>query len=366
MKICFLADATSPHTIRWAKYFIKNTNDVSIITLTPPSTPVEGIKIYQLKKGRKLKFLTFNRRINELKQLLNEIKPDIVHAHYITTYGLMASLTNFHPLILSAWGSDILIEAKKSFFMKVRTKRALRGADLFHVDGIKPRKALEGFDVPSDLIKTICFGIDAERASPKAKTEKIKEKYGCQGHPVIISLRSLNPIYDVGSLIQAIPIVLKEVPGARFMIVGSGSQEQMLKDMTESLKVSKEVIFTGRIPFQEIPSYLASADIYDSTSLSDAGLAASTGEAMACELPVVITDDPDNRDWVTDGENGFIVPIKSPEKIAEKIIILLKNPDLCKKFGKLSRENIIKRNDYNTEMSKIEKIYADLIQKHKK
>ena len=87
---------------------------------------------------------------------------------------------------------------------------------------------------------------------------------------------------------------------------------------------------------------------------------------MACELPVVITDDPDNRDWVTDGENGFIVPIKSPEKIAEKIIILLKNPDLCKKFGKLSRENIIKRNDYNTEMSKIEKIYADLIQKHKK
>ena len=64
----------------------------------------------------------------------------------------MASLTNFHPLILSAWGSDILIEAKKSFFMKVRTKRALRGADLFHVDGIKPRKALEGFDVPSDLI----------------------------------------------------------------------------------------------------------------------------------------------------------------------------------------------------------------------
>ena len=170
----------------------------------------------------------------------------------------------------------------------------------------------------------------------------------------------------MGSLIQAIPIVLKEVPGARFMIVGSGSQEQMLKDMTESLKVSKEVIFTGRIPFQEIPSYLASADIYVSTSLSDAGLAASTGEAMACELPVVITDDPDNRDWVTDGENGFIVPIKSPEKIAEKIIILLKNPDLCKKFGKLSRENIIKRNDYNTEMSKIEKIYADLIQKHKK
>jgi glycosyltransferase involved in cell wall biosynthesis len=328
--------------------------------MTPPDEPVEGCKIFKLEKGRKFKYITYWRRIREIRSLLKEINPDVIHAHYITTYGFMAALTGFHPLVTSVWGSDILIESKSSRMMKKRAEQATKAADLYHCDGIKPRKALEEHGVPSDKIVTIGFGIDHARASPDARTDEIKERHGFSSHPVIISLRSLYPIYDIGSLVKAIPLVLTSHPEARFLIVGGGPEEMMLKELARSLKVEDKVIFVGRIPYEEIPRYLASSDIYVSTSLSDAGLAASTGEAMACELPVVITEDPDNRDWVTDGHNGFIVPVKSPEKLAEKMNVLLENESLRKEFGKRNRKVILERNDYNREMSKMEKEYKRL------
>jgi glycosyltransferase involved in cell wall biosynthesis len=272
----------------------------------------------------------------------------------------MAALSGFKPVILSAWGSDVLIEPKESRFAKFKVQRAIKGAEMFHCDGIKTFQALEDYGAHAENIHKVGFGINHERASPDARTDEMKEKYGFSGHPVIISLRSLAPVYDVGTLVKAIPYVLDEHIDARFVIIGGGPQELMLKNLAENLKITDQVKFTGLVPFQDIPRLLASSDIYVSTSLSDAGLAASTGEAMACELPVVITDDPDNRDWITDGHNGFIIPIKSPEILAKKINILLDDEELQKKFGKLNRSIILERNDYNLEMSKMEKIYQQM------
>jgi len=75
----------------------------------------------------------------------------------------------------------------------------------------------------------------------------------------------------------------------------------------------------------------------------------------------VITDTGDNKEWVKDGENGFIVPVKSPKRLAEKIIYLLKNEEKRKTFGKISRKIIENKNNYYLEMAKVEEIYKQLI-----
>ncbi|GAH34462.1 unnamed protein product, partial [marine sediment metagenome] len=136
---------------------------------------------------------------------------------------------------------------------------------------------------------------------------------------MIISFRSLEPIYDVESLIKAIPSVLKEIPSAKFIVAGDGEQRKYLENLGVSLGISGSIRFVGFVENDELPQYLASADVYVSTSLSDAGIAVSTAEAMACGLPVVITDFGDNRKWVENGINGFLVPPKSPEALASKI-----------------------------------------------
>jgi glycosyltransferase involved in cell wall biosynthesis len=86
---------------------------------------------------------------------------------------------------------------------------------------------------------------------------------------------------------------------------------------------------------------------------------------MACGLPVVVTDFGDNRRWVRNGENGFVVPLKEPKALAEKIIYLLKHEDAKMEFGRRNREIIKEKNDYSKEMEKMEGIYEATIRRYK-
>ena len=122
--------------------------------------------------------------------------------------------------------------------------------------------------------------------------------------------------------------------------------------MAKSLGISDSIRFLGWIPHGELPEYLASSDIYVSTSLSDS-TSLSLQEAMACELAPVVTDLPANREWVTDGENGFIVPINDIQSLADRIVYLLKNNEARKRFGKAGREVIKQRAEYEREMEKM-------------
>lgn len=159
--------------------------------------------------------------------------------------------------------------------------------------------------------------------------------------------------------------MLRAVPEAKFIIGGDGSQRLELETLVESLGVSSSVRFAGFIPNDQLPQYLASSDVYVSTSLSDGGLAASTAEAMSCELPVVVTDFGDNKEWVKEGINGFLVPLQDYQKLASRIIYLLRNKNDRIKFGQAGRKVIEGRNNFFVEMAKMEQLYKDLIARYK-
>jgi len=354
MKICFLAEASSIHSRKWVEYFAQKGHKVHWVSLTPPTQGnIEKIKFYRFRGN-----LLFNAM--RIKKLIRKIAPDILHAHYAGKDGFIGALSGFHPFVLTAWGSDILFTAKsriKGAFVKF----ALNKADLITCDAEHMKKAMKQLGVSAEKIKIIHFGIETEKFSPGVKNERLIKELGLSGYHSVISLRNLDPVYDLESLIKSIPLILKEIPKTKFVIAGTGPQEKMLKKLAYSLKVLEMTQFVGRIPNDDIPKYLRTADIYVSTSLSDAGIAASTAEAMACGLPVVITGSGENRKWVNDGKNGFVVPLKNPELLAEKIIYLLKDEDRRVKFGEFSREIIKERNDYYREMSRMKKIYEKML-----
>lgn len=160
--------------------------------------------------------------------------------------------------------------------------------------------------------------------------------------------------------------MLKEVPETKFIIVGEGSEKERLKNLAVSLDVVDSVSFIGFVLNDELPRYLNATDVYVSTSLSDGGIAASTAEAMSCGLPVIVTDVANNRMWVEDGVNGFVIPIKNRKMLAERIIYLLKNEDARRRFGNINRKIIEERNDYYKEMAKMEDIYQGLVKRQEK
>ena len=357
MKICFVAGTESIHSVRWIKWFVSRKHDVYVIT--PTHNKIKGAKTYPIGKNENGSFFNFIRKIVQTRKLIKEINPDIVHAFYVFGTGTFADFSGFHPFVLTAWGSDILIDPL-SKTKRYAVKHALGNADAITCDAHHLKESMVNLDADASKISIVYFGTDANKFSPYQKDITIRKELGLSDNPIVISLRNLNSLYDVETLVDAIPLVLKVMPEVKFIIAGKGTQEEILKNKVRFFGVEDSVRFVGFIPNDKLPFYLTSSDVYVSTSLSDAGLAASTAEAMACELPVIVTDFGENSDWVKDGKNGFVIPLKDPESLAKHIIILLKDKNLRKEFGQNGRLVVKEKLDFHKEMCKTENIYIKL------
>ena len=360
MKLCFIAGADSIHSKKWIEYFSeKGENDVHWVSFLPSIfDKLKNVKFYLLKKYL-FKPLGLLLNILPVRKLIKKINPDILHAHYAGVNGLLAALSGFHPFILTPWGSDILINAK-SKTIRPLIKFILNKADLITCDAEQMKEALINLGISDSKIKITYFGINTERFSPGPKDESLVRELGLQNNLTVISLRNLEPIYNVENLIRAIPLVLKESPKVKFIIAGRGSEEKKLKTLAQNLKISRNITFVGFIPNDELPKYLRLADIYISTSLSDS-TSVSLLEAMSCGLASVVTEVGENKLILKDGGYGVLIPVKNSKILAEKIIYLLKNEETRNKIGKIGRKIIEEKYNYYKEMANVENIYKDLI-----
>lgn len=365
MKICYLADAVSIHAQRWVNYFARKGHKVHLITQRLGEGYLEGVQLCLLPSPLTSScpgsgYINAVVWIIQTRRLISRIKPDIIDAHFITTHSYLAIASGFHPVVLTAWGSDILIDPKQRRLYRFLTRYALGKAEAVICDSEMMRKELAKLGVSLAKIRIIYNGIDTNKFKPQPG----KDRLGLQGAPVIISTRKLAPVYNVEMLIKAIPLILEHSPQAHFLVIGDGVQREYLESLTTSSGISENVSFLGWIPHDELPDYLASADIYVSTSLSDS-TSLSLQEAMACELPPVVTDLLANREWVKDGENGFIVPQNDPQALAEKVNYLIENREVGERFGKEGRKIVKERAEYEKEMEKVEKLYEGMVRTRK-
>jgi glycosyltransferase involved in cell wall biosynthesis len=229
MKLCFIAGANSIHSKRWIEYFTKKGHEIHWISLKPPTEGyVKNVKFYLIKG------VILSSIIN-IKKLVRKIKPDILHIHYAGINGVIGALTGFHPLVLTVWGSDVLI-AGKSKIKRPLVKFVLNKADLITCDAEHMKEAMVKLGVNPSKIKIVYFGIDTQKFSPRPKDKKIIQDLNPDNLPLVISLRNLEPVYDVGTLIKSIPLVLKEFSKVRFIIAGKGTEEKKLKNLAKNLK----------------------------------------------------------------------------------------------------------------------------------
>ena len=176
----------------------------------------------------------------------------------------------------------------------------------------------------------------------------------------ILSNRNLLPIYNVSLLIRAIPVVIKEEPKARFIIVGEGPEREKIEKEAEDLNISSSVQFLGRVPHEKMPNILAQTDIYVSTSLYD-GTSISLLEAMGSGAFPIVTDIPANREWIVNGKNGFLVPTDEEGFLARRIIDAIRNHALLEK----SRENnlliVEEKALWPVNIGRIKKVYTEFL-----
>jgi glycosyltransferase involved in cell wall biosynthesis len=302
----------------------------------------DGIKVYRFPFFARNKLLIEHKEIPYVRMILYYItgflltlyamfenKCNVIHAHWAIPTGLIGVVVGSllkTPFIVTIHGSDLRMALDRPGFLRKVFVYVCKNATQMNCVSELQRKELEGLGIPGERISTIPMGIGQEfLAGGEHSRRKLKE-----GPLTILSNRNLLAIYNVSLLIRAIPIVLREEPETKFIIAGDGAEREGLEREVKNLNIHSSVEFLGRVPHEEMAGLLSRADIYVSTSLYD-GTSVSLLEAMGSGAFPVVTDIPANREWIVNGENGFLVSHEREELLASRIIELVRNRELLSK-----------------------------------
>jgi glycosyltransferase involved in cell wall biosynthesis len=350
MKILFLADAKTYHTQRWVNYFVGAGHRCYLITLDPGLST--RAKEFTIGTNILPNFIRYPFSTIRAKSLMELIKPDLVNAHFVPSYGLVGALLKFHPLVVSTWGSDVLISPRRSWLHRKRAQYVLARADLVTADADVTADAVRDLGVDVQRVVVSPMGIERALLGQFEKKEK--------NQVLIVSNRKLEPLYDVATLVRAIPLVTERSKRElRFVILGEGSQKSRLLDLAIKLKIETHLDFKGVVSREVLLELYRESDVYVSTSTSDS-TSVSLLEAMNFGLIPVVTDIPGNREWIQDGNNGFLFPASNPQALAEKILYAIDHPEAANGFREKNREIIRSRAVWENNMKMIEDHFTGL------
>ncbi|RKY81512.1 glycosyltransferase family 4 protein [candidate division KSB1 bacterium] len=360
MKICFLADARNVHTQKWAGFFVKRGYDVHLITFLKHN--IKGASVHLIKMDVPVKISQSARTyqkagyffyIKKIKALIRDISPDILHAHYASSYGFFGALSNFHPYIISVWGSDIFDFPRRSVFHRYLLKYSLNKADCVTATSRVLTAETKKYLTSSKPLHTIPFGVDLHRF----KSEKQHE---VRDEIVAGIVKNLEPVYGYETLIKAFSIVVRSNPNIKLLIIGKGSLEGKLKKQCKALNIEKNVEFAGYISNKNVPEYLNKMDMFILPSLQET-FGVSAVEASACGLPVIASDVCGLPEVVINNKTGLLVKKGDPEALAEAIIKLADDRELRRKMGKAGRYFIKKNYKWDDNAEEMDKLYNIII-----
>lgn len=364
IKLLILSDPDNTHTQRWISALCaKSYIEVYLIGLNKPKTDFYSgisrlhLKYWDLTSGtdttqsgslNKLKYL---RVYSQIRKKVIEFGPDIIHAHYASSYGLLAALLNIHPFVLSVWGSDVYSFPNRSFLHKKLLQYNFAKADVLLSTSYVMAKEIHKYT--NKEIKITPFGVDTNLFC-KINIESDNSKF------IIGTVKTLAPIYGIDTLIKAFKIVKdNNVIDVELLIIGEGPQYNELQSLVVDLNLQDNVIFLGRIPNHQLPYYYNLFDVAVSLSRSESfGVVAV--EAMACECPVVVSD-AEGFTEVVDNETGVIVLKDNPEEAASAIQNFIDNRTLKDLYGKRGRAKVISNYSWNANVSEMISIYKSLL-----
>lgn len=281
-------------------------------------------------------------------------KCDVIHAHWVIPAGVIALMAGWlcrKPVIVTAHGSDILLVSQRNPIMKWFSGFVLKHADAVTSVAKHLTDVIVAMGIPREKILTFPMSVVTE-----AFTDNGPVHQGWIGEMVIFSNRSLYPVYDVETLVEATPAILEKFPHARIAIAGEGPESQRIASVAGDSGVGDRVRFMGSIAHEHMPEYLRAASVYVSTALSD-GASVSLLEAMACGTFPVVADIPANREWIKDGENGFLFAPGDAKALARKIEDCLGRPALRERARETNARIINQRAQWNLNVEKLLALY---------
>ncbi len=293
-----------------------------------------------------------------LQLLISYVQPDLMHAMRIPYEGMLAALAEPPcPLLISVWGNDFTLHAPSTRKMAKLTRQTLQRANALHTDCDRDRRLANawGFSTQTPAITLPGAGgvkLDIFQADSMARVDEERE-------PLIINPRGVRAYVRNDTFFQAIPLVLAQVPQARFICPGMAGEVEILH-WVEKLDISRSVTLLPHLTRADMATLFEQAHIAVSITEHD-GTPNTLLEALACGCFPIAGDIETLREWITPGMNGLLVPPGDPQALANAILTTLAQPILRSRAREINLQMIRDRVDYARVMPQAHDFYKSLI-----
>lgn len=359
MRICLIGNARAFHLQRWAIAYRNAGHDVSVLSIRAaviPGVPVHTVSVGEVNDpSRVLSFLSYARLAVEARRAVGRCDPDVIHAHFTTTSGVFARASGRRPIVLTAWGSDVVPRDGTSLGRLNRSinRWALAGADRVTVASRFLAEWVR--DLRQDvLIDVVPFGVDTEVFHPRA-TEPPPDSLS------IGLVKSLEPRYGIEYAIHAMPQILAVVPNAVLSIAGDGSLSEPLKALAARLDLGTSVRFLGRIEHDDVPELMRTFDILLNTTIVPESFGVVILEGSATGIPVVSSDVGGVREVCINEQTAILLPQSDAAAIAATVIDLARDPARRADLGRAGRAFVSTHFEWRHSVESMLDVLADAV-----
>jgi phosphatidylinositol alpha-1,6-mannosyltransferase len=214
-------------------------------------------------------------------------------------------------------------------------------------------------------LERLAPGVDVDAFHPDVDGSAVRARYGLAGRPVVVCVSRLVPRKGQDMLIRALPTIRRRVPGAALLLGSGGPYRSTLERLAREHGVGSDVVFTGSVPWAELPSLYAAGDVYAmpcrtrAAGLDVEGLGIVYLEASATGLPVVAGDSGGAPDAVLPGETGYVVGGRDVPAIAARITDLLADPAAARAMGAAGRAWVEREWRWERQAARLSALLSD-------
>jgi PEP-CTERM/exosortase A-associated glycosyltransferase len=329
-----------------------------------------------IEKAPALKQLTvINRLARRLMEAVEVVKPDILHAHSPVLNAIAALRVGRKlgiPVVyeIRAFWEDAAVDHGTSteWGIRYRLTRAMETYALRRVDAVTTiceglRGDIVARGIPHQKVTVIPNAVNIDDFNLGEMPElQLARDLGLAGKTVLGFIGSFYAYEGLNILLQALPAMLKENPDIRVLLVGGGPQERELKALAMQLGVQDKVLFTGRVPHDEVQRYYNLIDVLVyprlQMRLTDLVTPLKPLEAMAQGRLIVASDVGGHLELIEDGKTGVLFEAGNPLALAEKLLALLKAPERWTALRQAARCFVEKERNWPRSVARYQDIYG--------
>lgn len=322
-----LIGSSSPHVANHLSRIECNDFTIEVISNDNKFLPKDQ-KYYAIDFSLKF-FLNWFRAPKQIRKIISDFNPDVIHVHQANSIGFFTVLANRKTkkrIALTAWGSDLLINPKKSILLRIMVKYILKNVDTITSDSEFMADEIRNLNNKTEKEIVICnFGV-TEFDIPIVKKK------------IIYSNRTHNPLYRIDEVLKAFARFKQSTYSEDWIlkVAGRGSETESLKQLVKNLKIEDTVEFVGFVNAETNAFLYAESTYFISLPNSDA-TAVSLLEAMYFKCIPILSNLPANEEWVKTGVNGLIVKDLNANYILDTIHF-----DKVK-MGEINREIVLNK-----------------------